>query len=38
MCKDHMYKFEEREIKKIRPIKKNWDDWLIKQTVVREEN
>ena len=32
-----MEKFEEQEMKKIRPIKKNWYDWLIKETMVREK-
>ena len=30
-----MDKFEEQEMKKIRPIKKNWYDRLLKQTVVK---
>ena len=30
-----MGKFEEQEMKKIRPIKKKWHDLLIKQTMVR---
>ena len=29
-----MDKFEEQEMKKIRPIKRNWFDWLIKQIVM----
>ena len=32
-----MENFEEQEMKKIRPIKKNWYDWLIKETMVREK-
>ena len=31
-----MDKFEEQEMKKISSIKKNWYDWLIKQTMARE--
>ena len=31
VSKDDMDKFEEQEMKKIRPIKRNWFDWLIKQ-------
>ena len=34
MSKDDMDKFEEHELKKIRPIIRNWFDWLIKQSVV----
>ena len=34
MPKDDMDKFEEHEMKKIRPIIGNWFDWLIKQSVV----
>ena len=34
MSKDDMDKFEEHEVKKIRPIIGNWFDWLIKQSVV----
>ena len=30
MSKDDIDKFEEQEKKKIRPTKKNWYDWLIK--------
>ena len=26
---DHMDKFEQKEMKKIRPIKNSWYDWLI---------
>ena len=37
MSKDDMDKFEEQEIKKIRPFKKCWYDWLIKQTMVGEK-
>ena len=29
-----MHKFEEQEMKKIRPIKRNWFDRLIKQNVM----
>ena len=35
--KDDMDKFEEHEMKKIRPIIRNWFDWLIKQSVMREK-
>ena len=40
--KDDMDKFEQQEMKKIRPIKKTWCDWLIntnipKQTMLRGE-
>ena len=31
-------KFEEQEIKKIRPIKRNWFDRLIKQNVMRKKS
>ena len=34
VSKDDMDKFEEQEMKKIRPIKRNWFDWLIKQNVM----
>ena len=29
-----MDKFEEQEMKKVTPIKKNWFDWFIKQSVM----
>ena len=32
-----MDKFEEQEMKKTRPIKENWYDHLIKQTMAREK-
>ena len=35
MSKDDKDKLEELEMKKIRPIKKNWYDQSIKQTVVK---
>ena len=34
MSKDYMDKFEEQELKKIRPIIRNWFDRLIKQSVM----
>ena len=34
VSKDDMGKFEEQEMKKVRPIKRNWFDWLIKQNVM----
>ena len=34
VSKDDMDKFEEQEMKKIRPIKRNWFDRLIKQNVM----
>ena len=37
VSKDDIDKFEEHEIKKIRPIKKNLYDWLIKQTMARKK-
>ena len=37
VSKDDMDRFEKQEVKKIRPIKKNWYDLLIKQTMVREK-
>ena len=37
MSKDDIDKFEEHEIKKIRPIKKNLYDQLIKQTIARKK-
>ena len=37
VSKCDMDKFEEQEMKKIRPIKKNWYDWLIKRTMAREK-
>ena len=37
MSKDHMDNFEEQEMKKIRPIKKNLFDELIKQNVMRNK-
>ena len=33
-----MYKFEEQEMKKIRSIKRNWFDRLIKQSVMRKKS
>ena len=33
VSKNDMEKFEEQEMKKIRPIKRNWFDRLIKQNV-----
>ena len=38
MSKDDMDKFEEQEMKKIRPIKKSWYNRLIKETMVKENN
>ena len=32
-----MDKFEEQEMEKIRPIKRNWFDQLIKQIVIRNQ-
>ena len=37
VSKDDTDRFEEQEVKKIRPIKKNCYDLLIKQTMVREK-
>ena len=37
VSKDDTDRFEEQEVKKIRPIKKNCSDLLIKQTMVREK-
>ena len=37
VSKDDMDKFEEQEMKKIRPIKRNWFDRLIKQSVMRKK-
>ena len=37
VSKDDMDKFEEQEMEKIRPIKKNWYDRLIKKTMVSEK-
>ena len=34
VSKDDLDKFKEQEMKKIRPIKRNWFDWLIKQSVM----
>ena len=34
MSKDDLDRFEEQEMKKIRPIKSNWFDRLIKQNVM----
>ena len=34
VSKDDMDKFEEHEMKKIRPILRNWFDWLIKKSVI----
>ena len=34
MSKDDLDKFEEKEMKTIRAIKRNWFDWLIKQSVM----
>ena len=33
-----MGKFEEQEMKKIRPMKRNWIDWLIKQNVMGKKS
>ena len=38
VSKDDMDKFEEQEMKKIRPIKGNWLDRLIKQSVIRRKS
>ena len=38
VSKDDMDKFEEQEIKKIRPIIRNWFDQLIKQNVMGEKS
>ena len=38
VSKDDMDKFEEQEIKKIRRIKRNWFDRLIKQNVMRRKS
>ena len=35
--KDDLDKLEEQEMKKIRPIKRNWFDRLIKQSVMRKK-
>ena len=37
MFKNDVDKFEEQEIKKMRPILKKWFDQLIKQSVVRKK-
>ena len=34
VSKNGMEKFEEQEMKKIRPIKRNWFDLLIKQNIM----
>ena len=38
VSKDDMDKFEEQEMKKVRPIKRNWLDRLIKQSVMRKKS
>ena len=38
VSKDDMDKFKEQEMKKIRPIKRNWFDRLIKQSVMRKKS
>ena len=38
VSKDDMDKFEEQEMKKIRLIKRNWFDRLIKQSVMRKKS
>ena len=37
VSKDDLNKFEKQEMKKIRPIKRNWFDLLIKQSVMRKK-
>ena len=37
LSKDDIDKFEEQEMKKIRPIKRNWFDGLIKPSVMRKK-
>ena len=37
VSKDDMDKFEEQDMKKIRPTKKNWYDPFIKRTMVKEK-
>ena len=37
VSKNDIGKFEEQEMKKIRPIKRNWFDRLIKQSVMRKK-
>ena len=34
VSKDDMYKFEQLEMEKIRPIKRKWLDWLINTNVI----
>ena len=38
VSKDDLDKLEEQEMKKIRPIKRNWFDRLIKQSVKRKKS
>ena len=38
MSKDDLDKFEKQEMKKIRPIKRNWFDRLIKQGAMRKKS
>ena len=38
MSKDDLDKFEEQEMKKIRQIKRNWFDRLIKESVMRKKS
>ena len=38
VSKDDLNKFEKEEMKKIRPIKRNWFDRLIKQSVMRKKS
>ena len=37
VSKDDMDKFEEQEMKKIRPMIRKWSDWLINKNVMREK-
>ena len=37
MSKDDMDKFEDHEMKKIRPIKRGWFDWLVKQRMMEKK-
>ena len=38
VSKDNLNKFEKQEMKKIRSIKRNWFDRLIKQSVMRKKS
>ena len=38
VLKDDTDRFEEQEIKKIKPIRKTWFDQLIKQSVVKKKS